>query len=216
MLRSAGLAFAVLWQETYDRTRYRELHPGSTKKTKFEYRLEAYERMLAAGICKLGMGVLSGLADWKKDWAMLMEHESYLYRAYGVGAGILGVPRLKSAAGAVLQTTSFIPTRQEFLVALAIHNLFSPGTVAFVNTREDWNLCVDMARGGGCLFTFNCSTIPGGYSLGRRGYQFPTDTYDAPVFAAELKKLGLKPVFDWVLEEDASIFTRQEIARVYA
>lgn len=197
MLRDAGLTFAVLWQETYDEQRYKELHPGSTKKARFEYRLEAYERMLAAGVQHIGMGVLSGLADWRRDWVMLMEHEAHIYRSHGIPAAILGVPRLKPAAGALVQNTTFTPTRQEFLLALAIHNLFSPQTLAFVNTREDWNLCVEMAAGGGCLFTFNCSTIPGGYSLGHRGYQFPTGTYDAPVFAAELQKCGLKPIFDW-------------------
>lgn len=196
-LRDAGLTFSVLWQETYDRARYRELHPGSTKKTKFEYRLEAYERMVAAGISTIGMGVLSGLADWRADWAMLMEHEAYLHREYGVVPAILGVPRLKPAAGAILQETPFVPSRSEFLVAIALHNIFSPQCMAFVNTREAWDTCVEMCRGGGSLFTFNCSTIPGGYSLGHRGYQFPTGSYDAPVFAAKLSALGMKPVFDW-------------------
>ena len=186
-LVDAGLSFAVLWQETYDRERYQELHPGTTKKANFNYRLDAYERMIAGGIRNAGMGILAGLADWKKDWAMLMCHEAYLRREYGVGAAVLGIPRLKSAAGAVLQSTSFIPTRQEFLVAVALHNIFSPQTMAFVNTREDWDLCLELSNGGGSLFTFNCSTIPGGYSLGRRGYQFPTNSFDAPGWAEKLR-----------------------------
>ena len=196
-LLGAGLLFAVLWQETYDRERYQELHPGTTKKTNFEYRFDAYERMLSAGIRNIGMGVLCGLADWRCDWAMLMNHERYLFRKYGCGAAILGVPRLKQASGAVLQRTPFIPSRQEFLVAVALHNIFAPETMAFVNTREDWDLCVDLSNGGGCLFTFNCSTVPGGYSLGHRGYQFPTGSYDAPVFAEKLKDAGLYPHFNW-------------------
>jgi 2-iminoacetate synthase len=211
-LHDAGLAFAVLWQETYDRARYKELHPGTTKKARFEYRLEAYERMLSAGLRNIGMGVLSGLADWRTDWAMLMAHEGYLQRVYGIEAAILGVPRLKPAAGALLQTTTFIPTRQEFLGALAVHNIYSPRTLPFVNTREDWDLCVDMANGGGCLFTFNCSTIPGGYSLGHRGYQFPTGTYDAPIFAAELQKVGLEPVYDWSFDSRTADRMTRKIA----
>lgn len=200
-LVGAGLSFAVLWQETYDRERYRELHPGSTKKTNFNYRLDAYERMIAAGIKNVGLGILSGLADWKKDWAMLMYHEAYLRREYGVGAAVLGIPRLKPAAGSILQSTSFIPTRQEFLVSVALHNIFSPQTMAFVNTREDWDLCVELSKGGGCLFTFNCSTIPGGYSLGHRGYQFPTNSYDAPVWAEKLRERGFSPIFNWSIGE---------------
>ena len=81
-LVDAGLRWSVLWQETYDKSRYAVLHPGKTKKASFEYRLDAYEHMLAAGIEHVGIGVLSGLADWKRDWAMLMLHEEYLQQ-YG-------------------------------------------------------------------------------------------------------------------------------------
>jgi 2-iminoacetate synthase len=200
-LKNAGLSFAVLWQETYNRNRYREVHPGSTKKTNFEYRVNAYERMIAAGIRNIGMGVLSGLAGWKSDWAMLMSHESYLRRKYGVDIAILGIPRLKPAVGATLQHSEFTPTDQEFVVALALHNIYSPDTRPFVNTREDWNLCVRLAQGGGCMFTFNCSTVPGGYSLGKRGYQFPTYSYDAPAFSKELRERDLYVVYQWAFDK---------------
>jgi 2-iminoacetate synthase len=196
-LLDAGLSFAVLWQETYDRSRYVEVHPGNTKKSNFEYRLNAYERMISAGLKRIGMGVLSGLAEWKRDWAMLIQHESYLHREYGVSSAILGIPRLKMAPGAVIQKTPFIPTAQEFRLAVALHNIFSPETMPFVNTREAWELCVELSKGGGCMFTFNCSTIPGGYSLGHKGYQFPTGSFDAPVFVNKLKEEGLNAVFDW-------------------
>jgi 2-iminoacetate synthase len=199
-LLDAGLSFAVLWQETYDRPRYIEVHPGTTKKSNFEYRLDAYERMISAGLKHIGMGVLSGLADWKKDWAMLMQHESYLHREYGIGTAILGIPRLKPAPGAVIQKTPFIPSVDEFRSTVALHNIFSPETMAFVNTREEWGLCVELSKGGGCMFTFNCSTIPGGYSLGHKGYQFPTGSYDAPLFATKLGEEGLHAVFDWTFD----------------
>jgi 2-iminoacetate synthase len=196
-LIDAGLCWSVLWQETYDKSRYAELHPGKTKKANFEYRLDAYEHMLAAGVEHVGIGVLSGLSDWRRDWAMLMLHEEYLQQHYGGGATILGIPRLKRAPGALFQESPFIPTRQEFLVTLALHNTFSPTTAAFVSTREDWDLCVELAKGGGCLFTLNCSTTPGGYSLQYGGCQFPANSYDAPVYSAKLKAEGLDPVFNW-------------------
>jgi len=196
-LVDAGLRWSVLWQETYDKFRYAELHPGKTKKADFEYRLNAYEHMLAAGVEHVGVGVLSGLSDWRRDWAMLMLHEEYLQQHYGGGATILGLPRLKRAPGAPFQESQFIPTRQEFLAAVALHNTFSPTTAAFVSTREDWDLCVELARGGGCLFTLNCSTTPGGYSLEHGGCQFPANSYDAPIYSARLKAECLEPVFRW-------------------
>lgn len=199
-LKNAGLNFVVLWQETYDNERYAQLHPGLTKKTRFEYRLDAFDRMLSAGIDAFGMGVLSGLSDWRTDWALLMEHEAYLTEMYGGGPAILGVPRLKPAAGAVVQRTSTTPSRQEFKSLVALHNLFAPSTMPFLNTREEWELCLEMATGGGVLFTFNCSTVPGGYVAGTRGYQFPTDSYDAPVFAPIVARHGLTPTFGWRFE----------------
>lgn len=196
-LIDAGLCWSVLWQETYDRSRYAELHPGKTKKANFEYRLDAYERMLAAGVKHVGLGVLSGLSDWRHDWATLLLHEEYLQKQYGSSTTILGLPRLKPAPGAPFQDSPFIPSRQEFLVTVALHNIFAPSTVAFVSTREDWDLCVELARGGGCLFTLNCSTTPGGYSLQHGGCQFAAHSYDAPIYSTKLKDVGLKPVFHW-------------------
>ena len=196
-LVEAGLCWSVLWQETYDRDRYATLHPGRTKKANFEYRLDTYERMLAAGIEHVGVGVLSGLADWRRDWAMLMLHEEYLKQHYGRGATILGTPRLKLAPGAILQETADTPTRQEFLVTVALHNLFSPTTAAFASTRENWDVCLELARGGGCLFTLNCSTTPGGYSLKQSGYQFTAGSFDAPVYSSKLAAEGLIPVLNW-------------------
>ena len=196
-LVDAGLGWSVLWQETYERDRYAELHPGKTKKANFEYRLDAYERMLAAGVEHVGVGVLSGLSDWRRDWAMLMLHEEYLQQNYGRGATILGTPRLKLAPGAVFQESPGALTSQEFLATVALHNMFSPTTAAFVSTREDWDVCVELARGGGCLFTLNCSTTPGGYSLQHTGCQFTAHSYDAAIYSRKLKSEGLEPVFNW-------------------
>jgi len=200
-LVEAGLCWSVHWQETYDKTRYTMLHPGRTKKANFEYRLDTYERMLAGGVEQVGVGVLSGLSDWRRDWAMLMLHEEYLKKHHGAGATLLGTPRLKLAPGAILQDTPYTPTRQEFLVTVALHNMFSPTTAAFVSTREEWDVCLELARGGGCLFTLNCATTSGGYSLQRGGCQFTSGSYDAPIYSGKLKSEGLDPVFNWRAED---------------
>jgi 2-iminoacetate synthase len=199
-LKAAGLNFIVLWQETYNRERYRELHVGRTPKTDYERRVTTFDRVIQGGIKNIGLGVLSGLAPWRADWLSLMAHEQYLYETYGVYTAVLGVPRLKSAKGALVQTTPYIPTDEEYLLAIAVHNLFSPITVPFVNTREHWALCVEAARGGGAIFTFNCSTIPGGYTQGTKGYQFPTDDFPASEYVPKLHSEGLSPVMKWTFE----------------
>jgi 2-iminoacetate synthase len=201
VLADAGVSFSVLWMETYDAARYSQLHPGRLTKSRFEFRLDAYERMMRAGIPAVGIGILSGLSDWRRDWSMLMHHEEYLKNEFGRGASILGLPRLKRAPGAVMQGSEFIPTDGEFLSTLAVHNCFAPQTALFVSTREDWETCINIAQGGGCLFTFNCSTIPGGYSLETKGGQFANNSFDAKVFAPKLEARGLRPEFRWDVNE---------------
>jgi 2-iminoacetate synthase len=191
LFRDAGLDFIVLWQETYEQHTYGRIHPGTTKKANYSYRVDAYERMIRGGLTTIGLGVLSGLAPWQRDWLSLVEHGRYLEQNYGVRPSILGIPRLKPAAGALLKESDFIPTRQAFVLAIAAHNLVFPSCLPFVNTREDWDTCVEIAQGGGVLFTFDCATIPGGYTLGTTGYQFPTFSFDADVWVQRLTERGL-------------------------
>lgn len=201
-LKESGLDFVVLWQETYDEIRYKELHPRNTEKTDFYYRLNAPDRMIQAGIENIGLGILSGLSDWRKDWYILMNHVHYLQQNYKgkIKTVILGIPRLKSAAGALLKETSFTPNDKEYLLAISVFNLFLPSALPFVNTRESWDMCIEIAKGGGTLFTFNCKTIPGGYTLGHFGYQFPTYDFDVDEYVRKLNENGLTPIFDWSFE----------------
>jgi 2-iminoacetate synthase len=212
-LKENGLDFVVLWQETYQREIYRHLHLGGTKKSNFDYRVDSFERMILGGIKHVGLGVLSGLAPWRLDWLLLIAHERYLQERYGVKPSILGVPRLKPAPGAKLQWTPFIPTDDEYLLAIAVHNIVFPTSLPFINTREAWELCVKASAGGGALFTFDCKTIPGGYTLGVTGCQFPTFSYDARIYRFRLEANGLSPIFDWSFdsEEAIAVERRQEV-----
>ena len=197
LLKSAGIDFIVLWQETYDADTYRQLHPGSSKKSNFEFRVDAYERMLTAGIEQIGLGVLSGLADWRRDWAMLFIHQEYLRKIYEIKSPIIGIPRLKPSEGAIIKETSYIPKDDDLLLCMAIQCMFDPYSLPFVSTRENWDLCIKLSAGGGVLFTFNCSTIPGGYSLGRKGYQFPTFDFDIDLYRERAEKGGSHTMMKW-------------------
>ncbi|MBN9657197.1 MAG: hypothetical protein J0H49_03410 [Acidobacteria bacterium] len=194
-LKDVGLTFSVVWQETYDPVRYAELHPGTHIKSDFGYRLDSFDRMIQAELEGVGYGVLSGLADWRRDWSMLLRHQQWLRETYGRGCNILGVPRLKPAPGSTFREFSYAPSDDEFLALLALHNVRFPDVRPFVSTREEFELCLRMAEGGGCLFTLDCSTVPGGYTLPNHGAQFVTGNYAAPRFAPLVEATGLK--LDW-------------------
>jgi 2-iminoacetate synthase len=198
-LRAAGLSFSVVWQETYDPARYAELHPGRQVKSDYAYRVDSFARMLEAGIEDVGIGVLSGLADWRRDWSMLMRHEVWLRERHGRGASILGIPRVKAAPGAVFREFGFAPSDDQFLALVALHKARFPDVRPFVSTREDFDMCLRLAEGGGCLFTFNCSVTPGGYTLENAGAQFVTGNFDALQYAERVEQAGFRVDWDWTL-----------------
>lgn len=193
IIRRAGLDFAVLWQETYNREVYANVHAGSPQKEDYDFRYTAHERMIEAGIRCVGIGVLSGLAPWREDWLALLDRAKLLSERYAgrLDKLILGIPRLKPAAGAVIKESVHTPTDREFRLAVAVFDLVFPDALPFVSTREPWEMCVALAEGGGVLFTLDCKTIPGGYSLGRKGYQFPTFDFSGRTWMSRLSNHGL-------------------------
>ena len=131
-----------------------------------------------------------------------MRHIDFLDHRHVAPPGtiIFGLPRLKPAAGALMQSSPMTPSDDEMLLAIATVNLFRPRALPFVNTREQWNMCLAIASGGGTLFTLNCKTIPGGYAHQRVGYQFPTFDFGVDLYGNELRARGIEPVFDWTFE----------------
>jgi len=200
-LVDAGLDFAVLWQETYDPECYSRVHVGKTKKVNYEFRLDGVERMIAAGVPHVGLGVLSGLGDWRTDWYLLLRHICYLQDELGVQPSILGIPRMRDAAGAALHDIQHVPSNLTFEMLVNLAMAYCPDTRPFVNTRENWDMCMALSRGGGNLFTFNCSTIPGGYSLGATGYQFPTFSFDLDNAGPRATAEGLNVQLDWRFDQ---------------
>lgn len=51
-------------------------------KSKFEWRVNGFDRMGQAGVHKIGMGVLIGLEEWRTDITMMAYHLRYLQKHY--------------------------------------------------------------------------------------------------------------------------------------
>ena len=62
----AGASGVTLYQETYQEELFARYHPLGTK-VWFDWRLEAPERAAEAGMSRLGLGILLGLADPLED-----------------------------------------------------------------------------------------------------------------------------------------------------
>jgi 2-iminoacetate synthase len=78
-LVAAGADGLVVYQETYDRNIYAEMHTAGPKRN-FDWRLETPERAYAAGFRRLGIAPLYGLADWRFEALSVAAHADYLLR----------------------------------------------------------------------------------------------------------------------------------------
>ena len=95
---NAGAEGLVVYQETYNRAVYSELHTAGPKRD-FNFRLDCVGRGYAAGFRRLGIGVLIGLTRWQDDAVALAAHLEYLLRHCWQAQITVSVPRLRPAAG---------------------------------------------------------------------------------------------------------------------
>jgi 2-iminoacetate synthase len=177
-LREAGLDWVVEWQETYHRPHFDRWHfPGSAKRS-YESRLDLWDHVIAAGINKIGMGVLLGLYDFRYDALALIEHGNYLRRTYGIEPHALGIPRLKPARGVLAsqKPNRFSVSDDDFRLLISAYHMAFPASRLFFNTRESYDLNITLVAAGD-LFTVDCETLPGAYLRRHLPGQFSTHHY---------------------------------------
>ena len=95
-LKEAGIGTYILFQETYHKKSYLELHPTGPKHD-YDYHTEAMDRAMEGGIDDVGLGVLFGLEKYKYEFAGLLMHAEHLEAVHGVGPHTISVPRIKRA-----------------------------------------------------------------------------------------------------------------------
>jgi hypothetical protein len=177
-LREAGLDWVVEWQETYHRAHFDRWHFVGSRKRDYETRLDLWDRVIAAGITKIGMGVLLGLYDFHYDALAVIEHGNYLRRTYGIEPHALGIPRLKPARGVLAsqKPNRFTVSDDDFRLVVSVYHLAFPTSRLFFNTRESYDLNISLVAAGD-LFTVDCETLPGAYLRHHLPGQFSTHNY---------------------------------------
>lgn len=191
----AGIEGVVHYQETYDRARYREVHVAGWKRD-VDRRLAAVERAAGAGVRRLGIGVLLGLApDWRADVLALAAHAAFLGRRYWRTEVTAALPRLRPSA------SGFRPVVEvghaTFVQALAALRLFAPDVGIVLSTREPAALRDGLVRVAVTTISAGSSTEPGGYSTpGEAAGQFSISDERSPAeIAAMLVAAGYEPVW---------------------
>jgi len=200
-LVAEGVDGLTLYQETYDESLYRVLHPAGPKRN-FRYRLEAPERGAAARMRQVNIGALLGLADWRREILMVGLHARHLQDRFPdveIGAS---VPRLRPFAGA-FQGSCEVSDRNIVQMILALR-LFLPRLGIALSTREDSRFRDSLIPLGITRMSAGSCTSVGGYTIPDGAEdafaQFEiADSRSIPEMMAQLREKGYDPVLkDWI------------------
>lgn len=160
-LVEAGAEGLVVYQETYDREAYRELHTAGPKKD-YDWRLDTPERAHAAGFRRIGVGVLFGLSDWRGEATALAAHLYHLQRVCWTSQLTVSMPRLRPAAGEFQPRFPF--DDRDLAQLLCALRLTFPQVGIVLSTREPAPLRDALAPLGVTMMSAGSHTEPGGYT----------------------------------------------------
>jgi 2-iminoacetate synthase len=196
-LARCGVDGLIIYQETYNTSRYDEVHGGGQKKD-YGWRLTTPERGGEAGFRRLGIGALLGLADWRVEALYLALHARYLMRKYWKSQITISFPRLRPAVGGY---TPPCPVSDRDLVhMMTVLRLFLPDSGLLLSTRESPYLRDHMIPLGVTAMSAGSKTEPGGYTQDQDSAgQFEISDHRSPGQIADMiRSQGYEPVWkDW-------------------
>ena len=160
-LVAAGADGLVVYQETYDRAVYHDLHTAGPKRN-FDWRMETSERAYAAGFRRIGIGALYGLADWRYEALGVAAHAEYLLRNCWKASLTISLPRLRPCAGEFEPLTQM--NDRELVQLVCAFRLMFPDVGLVLSTREPAKLRDGLVPLGITLMSAGSHTEPGGYT----------------------------------------------------
>ena len=160
-LVAAGADGLVVYQETYDRKVYADMHTAGPKRN-FDWRLETPERAYDAGFRRLGISPLYGLADWRYEAICAAAHADYLLRNCWKAALTISTVRLRPSAGE-FQPLTHITDRELVQLVCALRLMF-PDVGIVLSTRESAKLRDGLVPLGVTMMSAGSHTEPGGYT----------------------------------------------------
>ncbi|HWX19272.1 MAG TPA: 2-iminoacetate synthase ThiH [Candidatus Binatia bacterium] len=160
-LVQAGAEGLVVYQETYDRAVYEEMHTAGPKRN-FIWRLETPERAYAAGFRRLGIAALLGLADWRFEALCVAAHAEFLLRNCWKASLTISLPRLRPCAGEFQPLTQM--SDRDMVQLVCAFRLMFPDVGLVLSTRESPGLRDGLIPLGITLMSAGSHTEPGGYT----------------------------------------------------
>ncbi|MBR3973226.1 MAG: [Oscillospiraceae bacterium] len=193
-LKEAGIGTYILFQETYHKESYEQLHPTGPKHD-YAYHTEAMDRAMEGGIDDVGLGVLFGLEMYKYEFAGLMMHAEHLEAVHGVGPHTISVPRLKRADDIDPDQFDNGIDDETFAKITACIRLAVPYTGIIISTRETEATRSKLLRLGVSQVSGGSRTSVGGYA----GYTNDERPHDTEQFDVSDQR-SLDEVVRWLME----------------
>lgn len=199
LLTNHGLNGVICFQETYNRANYNIYHPRGMK-ARFDWRVNAPDRMGKALVHTIGMGVLLGLEpNWRTDVVFLAYHLRYLQQHYWQTKYSINFPRMRPAENGGFEPNAIVTDKELAQLTFAMR-LFEHDVDISYSTRETPAFRNHMATLGVTTMSAASRTEPGGYACYPQALeQFSvSDNRDARQVETALREAGREAVWkDW-------------------
>ena len=192
-LKEAGIGTYILFQETYNKKSYEELHPTGPKHN-YAYHTEAMDRAMQGGIDDVGLGVLFGLESYKYEFSALLMHAEHLEAVYGVGPHTISVPRIRKANDIDPSTFDNGIDDDIFAKIVACIRIAVPYTGMIISTRESQKCRERVLNLGVSQISGASKTSVGGYAHPEQESEEETAQFDVE------DRRSLDEIVKWLME----------------
>lgn len=192
-LKEAGIGTYILFQETYNKKSYEELHPAGPKHN-YAYHTEAMDRAMQGGIDDVGLGVLFGLESYKYEFSALLMHAEHLEAVYGVGPHTISVPRIRKADDIDPSTFDNGIDDDIFAKIVACIRIAVPYTGMIISTRESQKCRERVLNLGISQISGASKTSVGGYAHPEQESEEETAQFDVE------DRRSLDEIVKWLME----------------
>lgn len=199
-LFGAGVDGITVYQETYDRARYAQVHLAGFKKD-YNFRYGTPQRAAEAGMRQIAMGILLGLTEnLAEDLLDLYSHLREMEKSYPGVEYALSFPRLRTIKAQEFARCDIDDIT--FTKILALTRILFPRVGINLSTREEPRLRDHLLEVAVTRMSAGSNTSVGGYALLEEDKQDPQfdikDERSVAEVIALLKSKNFDPVFtDW-------------------
>jgi 2-iminoacetate synthase len=203
-IKAAGIGTYQIFQETYNKKRYAQLHGKNHIKSIYEWRLFGLHRAQDAGISDVAIGALFGVYDWKFEVLGLIYHSADMDREFGVGSHTISFPRLEPAINTPFyDNNKYKVTDDDMRKTVTVLRMAVPYTGMILTARETPEFRRELIKLGVSQTDAGTNIAIGGYQNGQQKVnkvmekqQFEiADKRSLDEYISELVDMGYIPSF---------------------